>query len=103
MSLKQKGKCPFCSKSVQAIIFEENTVRRDKCRCPECDETIYICRVLGCHDYAKGTDIYDHELCPACTATAANVASSVGSATGKAAVAVGLIVATEAAKAHFKK
>ena len=86
MTKKQEGKCPFCSKAVEPDVIEENTIRRDKCRCPECQETIYLCRSPGCHDYAKGTSVYDHELCPACTETTSNVAAEVG----KAALKIGV-------------
>lgn len=70
METKQKGKCPFCEKVVAAEIVEKQFLlspRRDKCRCPECGETIYVCRTPSCHDYAKGTTVYDHELCPSCS------------------------------------
>ncbi|MNC43716.1 hypothetical protein D3C75_925910 [compost metagenome] len=67
--LKQKGKCPFCEETVAATVIEDNTVRRDKCQCPNCNEFIFLCRSPGCHDYAKGTQVYDHELCPSCTDT----------------------------------
>lgn len=101
--MKQQGKCPFCGNNVQATVLEENTIRRDKCSCPACGETIFVCRSPGCHDYAKGTSTYDHELCPACTATAADAASSAASVAAKAAVVVIGAVATAAAKAHFDK
>ena len=80
MDKKQKGKCPFCEKQVEAVVAEENTVRRDKCKCPECGEAIYLCRVPGCHDYAKGTSVYDHELCPECTEILSGLAATVGKA-----------------------
>lgn len=41
MNAKQKGICPFCSKNVAAEIIEENTIRRDRCKCPECGETVF--------------------------------------------------------------
>jgi hypothetical protein len=103
VTTKQKGKCPFCGNTVQAEIVEENTIRRDKCQCPECKELLFVCRTPGCHDYAKGTETYDHELCPDCTSKVADAASSTGSLIGKAAVtAVGIIV-TAAAKSAFDK
>lgn len=70
-SLKQKGKCPFCGETVAAIVIVDNSVRRDKCQCPSpsCNEFIFLCRSPGCHDYAKGTQVYDHELCPSCSDT----------------------------------
>ncbi|OOF45298.1 hypothetical protein BKK51_07030 [Rodentibacter trehalosifermentans] len=64
---KSKGVCPFCLEEVQAKIIEENTLRRDKCQCPNCNRTIFICRKPGCNNYAKGGEIYDDELCPGCT------------------------------------
>lgn len=103
MIAKQKGKCPFCDKSVQALVEEENVIRRDRCKCPECGETIYLCRTPGCHDYAKGTKVYDHELCPSCTSTVSETTSSVASTAGKAAVVIVGAVASAAAKSHFDK
>ena len=63
---KSKGSCPFCKEKIRPIILEENTLRRDKCKCPTCNEIIYVCRIFGCENYAKGSDIYDDELCPEC-------------------------------------
>ena len=31
---KQQGKCPFCGKTIEALLIEANKVRRDKCLCP---------------------------------------------------------------------
>jgi hypothetical protein len=76
--IKQIGECPFCHESVKANIVEGNTARRDKCQCPKCDEFVYVCRTPGCHDYAKGTSFYDHELCPDCTKTLSSAASEIG-------------------------
>jgi len=64
---KTKGKCPKCKKKVEAIIIEENFLRRDKCQCPSCHSVIYKCRVLGCENYALGSDSYDNELCSKCS------------------------------------
>jgi hypothetical protein len=64
---KPMGVCPKCKKTVQAIVVEKNSIRRDLCRCPECSQSILVCRVPGCHDYAMGGDFYDDELCPAHT------------------------------------
>lgn len=61
---KPKGTCPFCKEQVAAIVVEENYIRRDICRCPECGESILVCRMPGCSDYAKGGELYDDELCP---------------------------------------
>jgi hypothetical protein len=95
---KQIGKCPFCLELVEALILEGNTVRRDRCSCPKCDQPIFVCRTPGCHDYAKGTSTYDHELCPDCTATAANMAAEVGKTALKVAGAVAAAVAVAAVK-----
>ena len=75
---KQKGTCPFCKENVAAILVEDNTVRRDKCRCPQCNEFVFLCRSPGCHDYAKGTQVYDHELCPSCTETVTDGLKVIG-------------------------
>ncbi len=71
MSKQQKqplGKCPFCNTDTRAKIIEKNTLRRDKCVCDndDCKEIVYTCRTPGCHDYAKGGEYYDDELCPSC-------------------------------------
>jgi hypothetical protein len=97
---KQAGKCPFCEKTVKAEIVEENMLRRDKCKCPECEETIYLCRSPGCHDYAKGTSVYDHEFCPECTSVASAIGAEVGSATLKVvgAIASAVILAAISGK-----
>src|SRR5215831_12960222 len=102
MEKKQKGKCPFCLNAVEPDVIEENTIRRDRCRCPECRETIYLCRSPGCHDYAKGTSVYDHELCPACTETVGSVAAEVGKAALKVGVAVATAIAMAAVSAKDK-
>jgi ribosomal protein S27AE len=73
MVSKHVGACPFCKEQIKAVVIEENTVRRDKCSCPSCDETIFVCRTPGCDDYAKGGDVYDEELCPDCTKTVTKV------------------------------
>ena len=96
MNTKQKGKCPFCQKLVAPQIVEENTLRRDRCKCPECGEEIYLCRSPGCHDFAKGTSVYDHEFCPECTETISNTAAELGKAALKLAVTVGGAVAVAA-------
>jgi len=105
MAKKQKGVCPFCSKIVQPIVVEENTLRRDKLRCPEpeCGEYMYLCRSPGCHHFAKGTSVYDHELCPSCTSAAGDVASEVGKAAIKVGVAVATAVATAVVMGKGKK
>lgn len=69
MSSKHVGLCPFCNKEVRPRVVEENYLRRDKCKCPECSNIIYVCRTPGCTNYAKGGDFWDDELCPSCTST----------------------------------
>ena len=54
MVSKHQGGCPFCKGTVTPEVLEENTLRRDKCQCPECANTLYVCRTPGCHSYAKG-------------------------------------------------
>lgn len=78
MAAKPKGKCPFCEEAIIAEVVEENSVRRDRCACPTCKAEIYVCRVPGCHDYAKGSPVYDHELCPDCTKRAEEALSATG-------------------------
>lgn len=73
MPTKEAGLCPFCNNEVSAVVVEENILRRDKCKCPECDKTIYLCRAPGCNNYAKGTENWDNELCPSCTETAGGI------------------------------
>lgn len=102
MTTKQKGMCPFCSKIVAPEIAEENKIRRDRCKCPECGEEIYLCRSPGCHDFAKGTSVYDHEFCPSCTETVSNTAAEVGKAALKIAVAVATSVAVAATSSKKK-
>ncbi len=94
METKQAGKCPFCEKNVRAVLVEANKLRRDKCKCPECEEFVFLCRSPGCHDYAKGTTAYDHEFCPSCTDTLAKVGGEVASGASKVAVAVAISVIT---------
>ncbi len=103
MNAKQKGICPFCSKNVAAEIIEENTIRRDRCKCPECGETVFLCRTPGCHDFAKGTQVYDHELCPSCTGTVADAGSGVASIIGKVAGAVAIAALSAMAVAAVKE
>ena len=65
---KPEGKCPFCGEIVRAQVVEENYVRRDRCQCPRCAEMLYVCRMPGCSNYAKGGALWDDELCLSCTA-----------------------------------
>lgn len=89
MSAKHSGTCPFCKAVVTAVVIEENTIRRDKCQCPSCHNTIYVCRTPGCDNYAKGGDIYDDELCPECTQSAAKGAGAIALAAISAIVVAG--------------
>ena len=77
MANKHAGECPYCKSTVTPTIFEENTVRRDLCECPECGGKLLVCRTPGCQDYAKGGDIYDDELCPSCTSSVTSGAGEV--------------------------
>jgi hypothetical protein len=66
--LKPAGKCPFCNELVRAEVIEStNSLRRDKCRCPRCGETLYVCRMPGCDNYARSGLVWDDELCPTCS------------------------------------
>lgn len=67
MAIKSSGVCPFCGSFIQARVVETNYLRRDKCRCPDCSNVIYVCRMPGCNNYTKGGDIWDDEFCPSCT------------------------------------
>ncbi len=54
MAIKARGLCPFCSNSITAKIIEYNYIRRDKCKYPDCNHIIYVCRTPSCNNYAKG-------------------------------------------------
>lgn len=97
-STKQIGECPFCLKKVKAKIVESNSARRDRCQCPDCGEPIYVCRVPGCHDYAKGTNFYDHELCPDCTRNLGAITAEIGKAGLKVVGAAGAALLLSALK-----
>ena len=86
MTSKHKGVCPFCNIEMIPSVIEENTIRRDKCQCPDCGKYVYVCRTPGCRDYSKGGDIYDDELCPSCTSA---IGGSVGSLGG---LAIGAVI-----------
>ena len=77
MSGKSKGLCPFCNEQVVPYVIEENTIRRDKCQCPECSGILYVCRSPGCNNYAKGGDFWDDEFCPTCTGDVSGTVKSV--------------------------
>lgn len=77
MPSKHKGICPFCKEEIVPYVIDENTFRRDVCACPECREKILVCRGLGCHNYAKGGESYDDELCPECTKSLADHAGDI--------------------------
>ncbi|MFM2084332.1 MAG: Erwinia phage vB EhrS 59 [Pseudomonadota bacterium] len=104
---KQIGMCPFCLKQVAAVVIEENTLRRDKCKCPQCQAIIYTCRTPSCHDYAKGTEVYDHEFCDDCTVSLNTAGRTVASAVVQVGKAVATVAATAAVTAviaaHSKK
>lgn len=65
---KALGKCPFCENKMIPEVIEHNSLRRDQCKCTECENIIYICRAPSCKNYAKGSKYYDEEFCPDCTA-----------------------------------
>ena len=88
MDTKQKGLCPFCKENVAALIVDEHIVRRDRCLCPKCGESLYSCRNPACHDYAKGTKKYDHEFCSSCAKSAADATKGIISLAGKVLTAV---------------
>ena len=77
---KPIGICPNCNHEVRAKISVKNNLRRDKCECPNCEATIYVCRNYGCRNYAVGGDNYDDELCPTC---AKELMELVGKLAGK--------------------
>ncbi|WP_307744454.1 hypothetical protein [uncultured Pantoea sp.] len=97
MATKNEGICGHCRKTVSPIVTEENTLRRDKCQCPECKQDLYACRSPGCDDYAKGSKGYDEEFCPGCTKTLADNASGIVKSLAAVALAIGTTVATN----HF--
>jgi MinD superfamily P-loop ATPase len=96
MSLKHLGECPFCKQSVRAQVVEKNILRRDKCACPSCGGTLYVCRAPACDNYAKGGDIYDDEFCPGCT-------SGTGTLVTGVAATVAAVLIASAAEAFFGK
>ncbi|MCT6876295.1 hypothetical protein [Frischella perrara] len=91
---KSKGRCPFCKKKIRPIIIEENTLRRDKCKCPACNEIIYVCRIFGCQNYAKGSESYDDECCPKC---AKGIKNTIGCLSKVILLTVGPIIAKKIA------
>lgn len=99
MATKNPGICGHCRETVSPIIIEENYVRRDKCRCPKCQQDLYACRTPGCDDYAKGGKAYDEELCPGCTKALSESAGVLA----KGAITTLATVATAAAAAKFSK
>lgn len=98
MNTKQKGLCPFCDANVAADVLEARTLRRDRCRCPNCEETLYVCRSPGCHNYTKGTASWDHELCPECRSGLKGLMEVIGSAL----LGAGLKLGGDLAKDHIK-
>ncbi len=77
---KPKGKCPYCQEFMTPVVVEENAICRDKCKCSKCGEYIYICRTPGCHNYAKGGELWDDELCPECTSSVGRIAKDIATA-----------------------
>lgn len=76
---KQKGSCPFCGEVVEPNVVEKNAgPRRDRCECPNCGESVYLCRMPACHNYAKWTENWDHEYCPACWGLLKSLAAKAG-------------------------
>jgi hypothetical protein len=78
MAIKAKGICPYCQETVNALVIKESTVRRDKCQCPKCKESMYVCRAPGCDNYVKNGKVYDDELCPSCTKGLVSTVGSLG-------------------------
>lgn len=76
---KQKGICPFCNEVVAPVVMEKNRIGRDRCVCPNCKESVYECRTPSCHNYAKGTRTYDHELCVECEKSVKKAGVIIGS------------------------
>ena len=97
---KPIGICPHCNHEVRAKIFVKNNLRRDMCKCPNCEETIYVCRNYGCRNYAVGGDYYDDELCPTC---AKALMEFVGKRAGKFADILITASATALATAFIKE
>ena len=99
MATVQQGKCPFCKQVVLPKIVETGVIQRNKLQCPTetCGQYMYKCRTPGCHDFAKWTEVYDHEFCPDCTESVNNVAGAVGKAALAVAVAAGAAFAKAAA------
>lgn len=64
---KESGCCPFCGAFVAPQILEENRLKRDKCRCLNCNSTIYLCIAPGCNNYTKSGVVWDDWFCPSCT------------------------------------
>jgi len=95
MATKHEGICGHCRAVVNPAIIEENTIRRDKCQCPNCDGILYACRTPGCDDYAKGGKTYDEELCPGCTKSLAENAGSLARTIGGIALTIGTTVVTK--------
>jgi hypothetical protein len=102
MTKKHLGICPFCKELTTPSVAEDNTLRRDKCICPKCSNVVYVCRTPGCDDYTRGGDIYDDELCPACTASVVDCGTvAIKAAAYTAGAAIGA-VAVAAASEKFR-
>lgn len=94
MSFKDEGKCPFCYEKMTPEVIEENSLRRDKCKCINCQRDIYICRAPGCRDYARGGDVYDDEFCMACSDKLAEFGKDATHKFGTATVLAGTALVT---------
>lgn len=81
MANKHTGTCPHCRKIVSPRIVSQNLLKRDTCECTSCQGVVYACLTPGCGHYAKGSESYDAEFCPACanslSETVASVAQSI--------------------------
>jgi hypothetical protein len=88
MEVKPIGKCPFCGGKVQAVVTDENSCRRDNCKCPACSKQILICRTPGCTNYAKGGELWDDEFCPECTSEVVDVLKKLGTVAASTALAI---------------
>lgn len=77
MTRKPLGQCPVCKADIRAVVVEGMTLRRDRCECPDCGASIYVCRAPGCDNYAKGGELYDDELCPSCVRGVGEAAGGV--------------------------
>lgn len=94
MGYKDEGKCPFCKETMTPEVTQENTLRRDKCKCSKCERDIYVCRAPACRDYARGGDMYDDEFCMDCSDKLAEFGKEATEKLGTAAVLAGTTLVT---------